>query len=157
MRALQHLTRAASCLCVLPASAFVSGFVRPPPKNSCSMASPSVSATRRGLTTMNVKVSDVLKDPKWPEEAFFRATDFQRQDESTDTSFYNSPRFVTHIDDPAIKALTGTCFPQLGHLSSLFWPSLSDLIFISCYLVLCRLLLPPSIHFNPHSFPSPLL
>ncbi|GAB5030758.1 methyltransferase type 11 [Nannochloropsis oceanica] len=66
----------------------------------------SASATRRGLTTMNIKPADVLKDPKWPEEAFFRATDFQRQDESTDTSFYSSPRFVTHIDDPAIKALT---------------------------------------------------
>jgi len=118
MRALQHLTRAASCLCVLPASAFVSGFVRPPPRNSC-MASPSVSATRRGLTTTNVKVSDALKDPKWPEEAFFRATDFQRQDESTDTSFYNSPRFVTHIDDPAIKALTGTF---LARAVFLFFP-----------------------------------
>ncbi len=72
----------------------------------------SLSTTRRGLTTMNIKAADVLKDPKWPEEAFFRATDFQRQDESTDTSFYSSPRFVTHIDDPAIKALTGNAFAR---------------------------------------------
>lgn len=115
MRALQHFTRTASCLCVIPASAFVSGFVRPPPRNSCSMAS-SASATRRGLTTMNIKPADVLKDPKWPEEAFFRATDFQRQDESTDTSFYSSPRFVTHIDDPAIKALTGNDLAWAGPL-----------------------------------------
>jgi hypothetical protein len=62
---------------------------------------------------MNVKIADVLKDPKWPEEPFFRPTDWQRQDESSDTSFYSSPRFVTHIDDPAIKALTGS----LSHVS----------------------------------------
>ena len=71
---------------------------------------PKFSVTPGKSGTGYPKVSDVLKDPKWPEEAFFRPTDFQRQDESTDTSFYNSPRFVTHIDDPAIKALTGTSY-----------------------------------------------
>lgn len=29
-----------------------------------------------------------------------------RYDESPDVIFYDSPRFVTHIDDPAIAALT---------------------------------------------------
>ena len=31
---------------------------------------------------------------------------FQRQDESPDSVFYQEPRFVTHIDDGAIKSLT---------------------------------------------------
>lgn len=37
----------------------------------------------------------------WP----YQPSDFTRQDESTDTSFYSSPRFVTHIDDAAIASL----------------------------------------------------
>lgn len=32
---------------------------------------------------------------------------FARQDESDDALFYTMPRMVTHIDDPAIEALTG--------------------------------------------------
>ncbi len=32
---------------------------------------------------------------------------FQREDESADGSFYRHPRFVTHIDDQTIAALTG--------------------------------------------------
>jgi SAM-dependent methyltransferase len=38
--------------------------------------------------------------PPQPEEAF------RRQDESPDEEFYRSPRFVTHIDDRAIAAVT---------------------------------------------------
>ena len=33
--------------------------------------------------------------------------DFRRDDESPDTNFYTSPRFVTHIDDNAIELLRG--------------------------------------------------
>ena len=47
-----------------------------------------------------------LLDPKWPEAFPFRPDMFGRYDESLDTQFYNAPRFVTHIDDNAIKALT---------------------------------------------------
>lgn len=51
-------------------------------------------------------VEEALKNAEWPAEFPFRAEDFQRYDESPDTSFYSSPRFVTHIDDAAIRALT---------------------------------------------------
>lgn len=55
------------------------------------------------------KVSEaeqILKNVDWPEQFPFKKEDFQRFDESPDTFFYSSPRFVTHIDDPAIQALT---------------------------------------------------
>lgn len=48
----------------------------------------------------------VLKDPKWPAKWPFRPSDFSRYDEAPDAYFYDQPRFVTHIDDYAIKALT---------------------------------------------------
>ncbi|XP_051131663.1 uncharacterized protein LOC127251817 [Andrographis paniculata] len=51
-------------------------------------------------------VDKVLENVKWPDQFPFKAEDFQRFDESPDTVFYDSPRFVTHIDDPAIAALT---------------------------------------------------
>ncbi|KAM7515624.1 hypothetical protein LguiA_005207 [Lonicera macranthoides] len=51
-------------------------------------------------------VEQVLKDVEWPEQFPFKEEDFQRFDESPDTVFYEAPRFVTHIDDPAIAALT---------------------------------------------------
>ncbi|KAK3701506.1 hypothetical protein LTR37_015480 [Vermiconidia calcicola] len=37
----------------------------------------------------------------WP----YNPSDFTRQDSSSDSSFYSSPRFVTHIDDAAIATL----------------------------------------------------
>ncbi|GMP59565.1 hypothetical protein CsSME_00022800 [Camellia sinensis var. sinensis] len=51
-------------------------------------------------------IDQVLKNVAWPEQIPFKEVDFQRSDESPDKSFYESPRFVTHIDDPAIVALT---------------------------------------------------
>ncbi|GMQ06152.1 hypothetical protein CsSME_00050849 [Camellia sinensis var. sinensis] len=51
-------------------------------------------------------IEQVLKNVEWPEQFPFKEEDFQRFDESPDTSFYESPRFVTHIDNPAIAALT---------------------------------------------------
>ncbi|KAJ9507188.1 hypothetical protein QJQ45_004811 [Haematococcus lacustris] len=48
----------------------------------------------------------VLEDPKWPAQWPFKPSDFQRYDEQPDTQFYSQPRFVTHIDDYAISALT---------------------------------------------------
>ncbi len=39
-------------------------------------------------------------------ESRFPANAFRRQDESPDEEFYRSPRFVTHIDDRAIAAVT---------------------------------------------------
>ncbi|XP_004287541.1 PREDICTED: uncharacterized protein LOC101291956 [Fragaria vesca subsp. vesca] len=49
---------------------------------------------------------EILKNVDWPEQIPYKPEDFQRYDESPDTLFYESPRFVTHIDDPAIAALT---------------------------------------------------
>lgn len=48
----------------------------------------------------------VLDNPKWPEEFPYKPEDFGRFDESPDTFFYSAPRYVTHIDDGAISALT---------------------------------------------------
>merc|ERR1719263_825867 len=53
-----------------------------------------------------IDVEQLLSDYPWPDEFPFRAQDFARYDESRDTAFYAEPRFVTHIDDGAIKALT---------------------------------------------------
>ncbi len=48
----------------------------------------------------------VLEQPNWPDSLPFRDEDFQRYDPSSDKLFYDQPRFVTHIDDSAIAALT---------------------------------------------------
>ncbi|XP_024371384.1 uncharacterized protein [Physcomitrium patens] len=52
------------------------------------------------------EAEEVLKKVQWPEQFPFTKEDFARYDESPDTVFYDAPRFVTHIDDPAIRALT---------------------------------------------------
>lgn len=51
-------------------------------------------------------VQEMLKNVEWPEQFPFKEEDFQRFDESPDSQFYEMPRFVTHIDDAAIAALT---------------------------------------------------
>ncbi|KAK4283939.1 hypothetical protein QN277_000836 [Acacia crassicarpa] len=51
-------------------------------------------------------VDELLKNVEWSEQFPFKEEDFQRFDESPDSLFYEEPRFVTHIDDPAIAALT---------------------------------------------------
>lgn len=51
----------------------------------------------------------------WP----YTPSDFTRQDSSPDTSFYSSPRFVTHIDDLAIASLRSyyaTVLPTKGRI-----------------------------------------
>ncbi|WPG98295.1 Hypothetical protein R9X50_00108300 [Acrodontium crateriforme] len=51
----------------------------------------------------------------WP----YNPSDFTRQDSSVDTSFYSSPRFVTHIDDAAIASLREyyeTALPRKGRI-----------------------------------------
>jgi hypothetical protein len=54
----------------------------------------------------NQKQKKVLEDPKWPEQWPFRAEDFLRYDEADDAAFYSAPRFVYHIDEGAVAALT---------------------------------------------------
>jgi len=51
-------------------------------------------------------VADVLSNLEFPKESVFEAQDFSRQDESTDTQFYDQPRFCFHVDDQAVAALT---------------------------------------------------
>lgn len=51
-------------------------------------------------------VSEVLERVSWPEAWPFDEADYGRYDEQTDDVFYESPRFVRHIDDAAIAALT---------------------------------------------------
>ncbi|EPS66602.1 hypothetical protein M569_08173 [Genlisea aurea] len=51
-------------------------------------------------------IAEVLENVNWPEQFPFKEEDFQRFDESPDSVFYDYPRFVTHIDDAAIAALT---------------------------------------------------
>lgn len=51
----------------------------------------------------------------WP----YNPSDFTRQDPSPDASFYSAPRFVTHIDDAAIKTLRDyydTVLPKNGRI-----------------------------------------
>ncbi|XP_047334759.1 uncharacterized protein LOC124938377 [Impatiens glandulifera] len=52
------------------------------------------------------EIDKVLKNFEWPDQFPFKDEDFQRFDESPDLSFYDAPRFVTHIDDAAIASLT---------------------------------------------------
>jgi SAM-dependent methyltransferase len=61
--------------------------------------------------------SDILRDPGWPDAFPFGPAELARYDESDDTEFYSAPRFVTHIDDAAIAALTkyyAEVFPPSG-------------------------------------------
>ena len=68
------------------------------------------------------------QDPRDPP---FEDGHFRRADESNDARFYAEPRFVTHIDDEAIAALTAhyrAALPQHGRLLDLMsswvshWP-----------------------------------
>ena len=54
-----------------------------------------------------------------PRNTQYSPDDFKRQDESTDSSFYSVPRFVTHIDDAAIRDLReyyDTVLPRRGKI-----------------------------------------
>ena len=48
----------------------------------------------------------MLKDPKWPEKFPFPENAFKRYDEENDTVFYERPRYVYHIDEGAVGAVT---------------------------------------------------
>jgi len=52
------------------------------------------------------KKFDLISHIQYPEMSPFLKSDFSRYDESSDAEFYSTPRFVTHIDDNAIKALS---------------------------------------------------
>ena len=57
-------------------------------------------------TTPTPPTLQAVKSIAWPDDPPFSPEDFRRYDESPDSFFYAEPRFVTHIDDAAIGALT---------------------------------------------------
>lgn len=64
--------------------------------------------TSRSLATMRTyEEIPSFRQVEWPEEwPFADPKFFARMDETPDAEFYNQPRFVTHIDDGAIQAIT---------------------------------------------------
>eukprot|EP00879_Flechtneria_rotunda_P004309 GHRR01004559.1.p1 GENE.GHRR01004559.1~~GHRR01004559.1.p1 ORF type:complete len:304 (+),score=82.47 GHRR01004559.1:176-1087(+) len=134
LQSLQRLVTAPSALYRLPASS-CRALARTPAK-----AFTSCRASRRqllGTTLLGSRLLDlssrgrssiahaatmsekekVLTDLKWPEKWPFRPEDFLRYDESDDSVFYDAPRYVYHIDDGAVKALTefyAQVFPPSG-------------------------------------------
>ncbi|KAK7314344.1 hypothetical protein VNO77_32864 [Canavalia gladiata] len=67
---------------------------------------PTNSFIASARITSGPSVDQILKNVEWPQQFPFKDEDFQRFDESPDSLFYETPRFVTHIDEPAIAALT---------------------------------------------------
>mmetsp|Transcript_15695 Transcript_15695/g.28540 ORF Transcript_15695/g.28540 Transcript_15695/m.28540 type:complete len:336 (-) Transcript_15695:2448-3455(-) len=57
-------------------------------------------------TPFTFPVTPIRLVKEWPEEPPFGGQDFQRADETDDGSFYAVPRFVYHIDEPAVASLT---------------------------------------------------
>ena len=55
-----------------------------------------------------------LPTGEWP----YTAADLNRLDNSDDASFYDAPRFVTHIDDFAIESLTNYYRGEIASMSA---------------------------------------
>ena len=56
---------------------------------------------------------------EWPEKVYFKPEDFLRADQQDDGSFYAIPRFVYHIDEPAVASLTQYYRKVIPHGSSI--------------------------------------
>jgi SAM-dependent methyltransferase len=82
------------------AHAFGSSFHQPPPPTRATFAHRPLSAASSISTFDETDFEGTVGD--WP----YAATDMKRLDESDDSRFYDMPRYVTHIDDRAIAALT---------------------------------------------------
>jgi SAM-dependent methyltransferase len=81
------------------------------------MASGGARASFAASAKPPAGAADILREPGWPDAFPFGAAELARYDESEDTQFYATPRFVTHIDDAAIGALTkhyASVFPPPG-------------------------------------------
>jgi hypothetical protein len=50
--------------------------------------------------------TNLLGDVRFPASSPFTPQCFEREDETDDSDFYTQPRFLNHIDDEAIAALT---------------------------------------------------
>ena len=87
-RSYHHHSSIATAASLLLFPSLVSAFVARPSTTPTKMMPSSPASVRRSLTSVRaVAISDVLKSPKWPEEPFFRPTDFDRQDESSDSRY----------------------------------------------------------------------
>jgi len=80
------------------------------------------AARARKLTALAKEYAEIpsFAEVVWPEEwPFADPRYFARADESPDGLFYEQPRFVTHIDDGAIGAITDyylhTMYGRLEH------------------------------------------
>ncbi|MCJ1294615.1 hypothetical protein MMC34_006173 [Xylographa carneopallida] len=81
-----------------------------PPRTLLSLSLPALFSTMASPTSSSANPTPPTypsfgyhpRHPSFP----YSARDFQRQDETPDTDFYAAPRFVTHIDDHAIAALS---------------------------------------------------
>lgn len=58
------------------------------------------------MSLHRLKVAETLEKVQYPDLWPFTPADFRRDDETTDTLFYSTPRLVYHIDDSAVKSLT---------------------------------------------------
>lgn len=87
---------------MLLASLAVSACVRHVAQPSAARACTIVAAATRDF-----KEIPSFREVVWPDEwPFANEAYFKRPDETPDTEFYEQPRFVTHIDDGAIGAIT---------------------------------------------------
>eukprot|EP01023_Acetabularia_acetabulum_P014574 TRINITY_DN17119_c0_g1_i10.p1 TRINITY_DN17119_c0_g1~~TRINITY_DN17119_c0_g1_i10.p1 ORF type:complete len:298 (-),score=37.04 TRINITY_DN17119_c0_g1_i10:121-1014(-) len=58
------------------------------------------------MSASQSQVEKILTEVKWPDEFPLDSSAFGRYDETKDSGFYETPRFVAHIDEGAINALT---------------------------------------------------
>ncbi|KAI3685819.1 hypothetical protein L6452_35078 [Arctium lappa] len=72
----------------------------------CRTTSFIASARTKGV------VEQILQNVEWPEQFPFKEEDLEHFDGSSDLVLYESPRFVTHIDDPTIATLT-KCYKEV--------------------------------------------
>lgn len=88
---------------ILLCSTIAQGFA---PKNVAFTSSMADISKTTNTALFERMAEKVLSNPKWPAAWPYTAQDLSRMDDSDDKIFYEAPRLCTHIDDPAILALT---------------------------------------------------
>jgi len=104
------MMRSSQLLALLAIRPFSMAFGFSPARSSVGLTQHVVaraaSSTKLSAATMKELAEKVLKQAQYPPEYPFSPADFERQDESDDSIFYDQPRLVYHIDDFAVEALT---------------------------------------------------
>jgi len=67
-------------------------------------------ADPRSCVSLHTRARQNWFPSAWP----YKETDFQREDESSDTHMYAEPRFVTHLDAGAIDSLSSAYYSMFG-------------------------------------------